>query len=141
VVTPHKYEESKVEGHLTSVKKSGNFSGRTSINLVFDRIRYLDGVVAPLHGQVVRIYGEESVSKVDEEGNIESGKRGSQTAKRTGGGAIGGAILGGIIGGGKGAAIGAGVGAAAGAGSLMIAGSKRLTLERGTEILIRVTPR
>ena len=141
VVNPTKYEQSTVDGHLSSVKKSGNFTGRTSINMVFDRIIYRDGTVAPLHGQVIRVYGEESVSKVDEEGNIESGKRGSQTAKRTGGGAAGGAILGGIIGGGKGAAIGASVGAAAGAGSLMIAGSKRLTLERGTELLVRVTAR
>jgi len=42
--------------------------------------------------------------------------RGSDTAKKVGGGAVAGAIIGAIAGGGKGAAIGAGVGSAAGAG-------------------------
>jgi len=139
VLTPRKYEEARIDGHLQSVKKSGKFAGRTAVTLVFDRIRYSNGTVAPLHGQVERVYGEESVKRVDEEGNVESGKRGTQTKKRVGGGAIAGAVIGGLAGGGKGAAIGAAVGGAAGAGSLMIQGSKSLKLEKGTEILIRVT--
>ena len=139
VMTPRRYEESVIEGHLASVKQSGKFQGRTSVAFAFDRIRYPDGTTVPLRGQVVKVYGEESVSKVDEEGRVESGKRGSQTAKRSGIGAVGGAIIGGIAGGGKGAAIGAAVGAGAGAGSVAIQGSKRLKLDAGTEMLIRVT--
>jgi hypothetical protein len=141
VLTPHKYEEARIDGHLQSVKRSGKFEGRTAILLVFDRIRYRNGTVAPLHAQVERVYGEENVERVDEEGNVESGKRGTQTKKRVGGGAIAGAVIGGLAGGGKGAAIGAVVGGAAGAGSLMIQGSKSLKLERGTEILILVSRR
>jgi hypothetical protein len=139
VLTPHKYEEARIDGHLQSVKRSGKFEGRTAILLVFDRIRYRNGTVVPLHAQVERVYGEESVKRVDEEGNVESGKRGTQTKKRVGGGAIAGAVIGGLAGGGKGAAIGAAVGGAVGAGSLMIQGSKSLRLERGTEILILVS--
>ena len=89
--------------------------------------------------QVVKVYGEDSVKEVDEEGNIKSGSKGKTTAVRTGGGAALGAIVGGIAGGGKGAAIGAAVGAAAGAGSTAIQGSNKVKLESGTEILIRAT--
>src|SRR5262249_16907482 len=139
VLTPLKYEECTVDGHLASVKKSGKFTGRTSIAFAFDRIHYRDGAAAPLRGQVVKVYGEESVSKVDEEGHVQSGKRGSQTAKRSGIAGVGGAVIGGIAGGGKGAAIGAAVGAGAGAASVAIQGSKRLKLDAGTEMLMRVT--
>jgi hypothetical protein len=139
VLTPRRYEESTIDGHLASVKQSGKFKGRTSLVFSFDRIHYRSGGSATMRGQVVRVYGEDSVSKVDEEGRVESGKRGTQTAKRTGIGAAAGAVIGGIAGGGKGAAIGAAVGGGAGAGSVMIQGSKRLKLEPGTELLIKVT--
>jgi hypothetical protein len=139
VLTPSRYEEATIEGHLASVKQSGKFKGRTSLVLVFDRIRFTNGVTSPFRGQVVRIYGEDSVSKVDEEGRVESKKQGSSTTKRTVGGAVGGAIIGGIVGGGKGAAIGAAIGGGAGAGSMMISGSKKVKLESGTEMLIRAT--
>lgn len=138
VLTPARYDESVIEGHLASVKQSGKFKGRTSIVFVFDRIRYREGGTAPLRAQVVRVYGEDD-AKVDEEGRVESGKQGSKTTKRTVGGAVVGAVIGGVVGGGKGAAIGAAVGAGAGAGSVYIQGSKRLKLESGTEMLIRVT--
>lgn len=139
VLTPRRYEEATLEGHLASVKQSGKFRGRTSLVLVFDRIRYASGGSAPIRAQVVRVYGEDDVKNVDEEGRVESGKQGSSTTKRTVGGAVGGAIIGGVVGGGKGAAIGAAVGGGAGAGSMMISGSKKVKLEDGTEMLIRVT--
>jgi len=137
VLSPSSYADSTLEGHIARVQQSGKFKGRTSINFAFDRIRYRKGGSAPLRAQVVRVYGENSVKKVDEEGNVESGKRGSTTAKRTGGGAVAGAIIGGIAGGGKGAAIGAGIGAGVGAGSVIIQGSNKVKLERGTEMLIQ----
>ncbi len=138
VLTPARYDDSVIEGHLASVKQSGKFKGRTSIVFVFDRIRYREGGTALLRAQVVRVYGEDD-AKVDEEGRVESGKQGSKTTKRTVGGAVVGAVIGGVVGGGKGAAIGAAVGAGAGAGSVYIQGSKRVKLESGTEMLIRVT--
>ena len=143
VLSPSRYEEATVTGHVSSVRKSGKVEGRTSMGLAFDRIQLVDGRSGTMRGQVVRVYKSsgESASKVDEEGSVESGKRGEQTIKRGGIGAAAGAVIGGLLGGGKGAAVGLIVGGAAGAGSVAIKGSKELKLESGTEMLVRVTSR
>jgi hypothetical protein len=140
VVNPSRYEEATVRGHVSAIRKSGTVQGRTTMNLAFDSIELREGRSSAMRGQVVRVYGEDSESsQVDEEGRVRSGSRGKQAIKRGGIGAAAGAIIGGIAGGGKGAAIGLIVGGAAGAGSLAVQGSKELKLERGTELLVRVT--
>ena len=140
VVNPSRYEGAKVHGHVRSIRKSGAVNGRTTMTLAFDSIDLREGRSGAIHGQVVRVYDADSESsKVDEEGRVQSGSRGKQAIKRGGIGAVAGAIIGGIAGGGKGAAIGLIVGGAAGAGSLAVQGSKELRLERGTELLVRVT--
>jgi hypothetical protein len=143
VVNPSRFDEARVTGHISSIKKSGRVQGRTTMVLAFDSIRLADGRGGAMRAEVVRIYesGSESASKVDEEGRVESGSRSKQTLKRGGIGAAAGAIIGGIAGGGKGAAIGLILGGAAGAGSIAIEGGKELKLENGTEMLIRVTRR
>jgi hypothetical protein len=138
-LSPSRYADATIEGHIARINKSGKLSGKTEVALTFDRIRLRNGQSGRLAAQVVRVYGEDSVKKVDEEGNIESGSRGKTTAVRTGGGAALGAIIGGIAGGGKGAAIGAAVGAGAGVASTAIQGSNKVKIESGTEILIRTT--
>ncbi len=139
VVSPGQFNGAVLTGHIASIKKSGSFKGRTSMNLAFDSIRYSDGVSTTYRGEVVKVYEseEENVSKVDEEGHVESGKRGEQTLKRSGIGAAAGATIGAITGGAKGAAIGLIIGGAAGAGSMMIQGKKELELKAGTELLVR----
>jgi hypothetical protein len=139
VLTPSRYADSTVEGYISSVKQSGKIKGKSSLVLVFDRIRLNNGGNQPFRAEVTKIYGEKSVKDVDEEGNIKGSSRGESTAKRTAGGAVAGAVIGGIIGGGKGAAIGAGIGAGAGAGSNVIRGSSQVKLDEGTEMLIRTT--
>lgn len=139
VLTPNRYADATIEGHVAHIKQSGKFKGQTAISLVFDRIRFRNGGSAPLSAQVVKVYGEDSVKEVDEEGEVKGGSRGKTTATRTAGGAALGAVIGGIAGGGKGAAIGAAVGAGVGAGSVFIQGSNRVKLEAGTEVLIRTT--
>jgi hypothetical protein len=140
VVNPSRYESATVRGHISAIRKSGTVQGRTTMNLAFDSFEPHEGRSGAIHGQVVRIYDADSdSSKVDEEGRVQSGSRGKQAIKRGGIGAAAGAIIGGIAGGGKGAAIGLIVGGAAGAGSLAVQGSKELRLERGTEMLVRVT--
>ncbi len=136
-LTPNRYADASITGHINRVKQSGKLKGQTALVLVFDSIRLTNSESYPLRGDVTKVYGEKSVKEVDEEGNIKGGSRGSSTTKRTVGGAAAGAILGGIIGGGKGAAIGAGIGAAGGAGSNVIRGSDKIKLEEGTEMLIR----
>ena len=139
VLSPSRYADATIEGHIAKINKSGKLSGKTELALAFDRIRLSNGESGRMAAQVVRVYGEDSAKEVDEEGNVKSGSKGKTAAVRTGGGAALGAIVGGIAGGGKGAAIGAAVGAAAGAGSTYIQGSSKVKLESGTEILIKTT--
>jgi hypothetical protein len=138
VIDPVKYNEATINGHISSIEKSGKIKGRTSMNLDFDRITMPDGRTGVLHGYVSRVYGE-GAGRADNEGGVESGSRTKQAVKRGGIGAAAGAIIGGIAGGGKGAAIGLLIGGAGGAGSLAIQGSKELKLENGTEMLITTT--
>src|SRR5215475_14463639 len=140
-LSPGNYADATIEGHITKIHKSGQLAGKTELALSFDRIRLKNGQSGLMAAQVVRVYDEDSVKNVDEEGNIESGGRGKTTAVRAGGGGALGAIIGGIAGGGKGAAIGAAIGAGAGVASTAIQGSNKVKLERGTEILIRTTAR
>lgn len=138
VIDPSRFDEARLNGHISSIQKSGKVKGRTSMNLAFDSVELRDGRRGTLHGYVTRVYGDDA-GKADNEGGIESGGRGKQTVKRTGIGAGVGAVIGGIAGGGKGAAIGMIVGGAGGAGSLAIKGSKELKIESGTEMLVHVT--
>jgi hypothetical protein len=138
VIDPSRFDEARINGHISSIQKSGKIKGRTSMNLAFDSVELRDGRRGVMHGYVTRVYGEGS-GRADNEGGVESGSRGKQTAKRAGIGATVGAIVGGIAGGGKGAAIGLIIGGAGGAGSLAINGSKELKIESGTEMLVHVT--
>ena len=138
VIDPSRFDEARVNGHISSIQKSGKIKGRTSMNLAFDSVELRDGRRGVMHGYVTRVYGEGS-GRADNEGGVESGSRGKQTVKRAGIGATVGAIVGGIAGGGKGAAIGLIIGGAGGAGSLAINGSKELKIESGTEMLVHVT--
>jgi hypothetical protein len=139
VLSPRNYADATIEGHIAKIDESGKLSGKTELALSFDRIRLRNGQSGRMAAQVVKVYGEDSVKEVDEEGNVKSGSRGKTTAVRTGGGAALGAIVGGIAGGGKGAAIGAAIGAGAGAASTAIQGSNKVKIESGTEVLIRTT--
>ena len=138
VIDPSRFDEARINGHISSIQKSGKIKGRTSMNLAFDSIELRDGRRGILHGYVTRVYGEGS-GRADNEGGVESGSRTKQSVKRAGIGATVGAIVGGIAGGGKGAAIGLIVGGAGGAGSLAVQGSKELKIESGTEMLVHVT--
>src|SRR5215813_2145864 len=125
VISPSRYADATIDGHIAKINKSGKLTGKTELALSFDRIRLRNGESGRMAAQVVKVYGEDSAKEVDEEGNVKSGSKGKTT--------------GGSAGGGKGAAIGAAVGAAAGAGSTYIQGSNKVKLESGTEILIRTT--
>jgi hypothetical protein len=89
-----------VYGRLANSKDAGHISGSSELQLELTRM-IIDGKDYPL---------------VSSDYTLQGKGRGSNTAKKVGGGAVAGAIIGAIAGGGKGAAIGAGVGSAAGAG-------------------------
>jgi hypothetical protein len=145
VLDPRGYADAVITGHIAALKRSGKASGKTELAFAFDSIEMPEGQVSSgrsgrsgrMAAQVVRVYESESVKTVDEEGNVQSGSRGRDTATRTAGGGAVGAIIGGIAGGAKGAAIGAIIGAGAGVGSVLIQGGKDLILSAGTEMLIR----
>jgi hypothetical protein len=139
VLSPQRYMDSTIQGHVAKINQSGKMKGTTKLSLAFDKIQLPSGKTIPIAAQLVRVYDEKSAKEVDEEGTIKSGSQGKNTAVRTGGGAALGAIIGGIAGGGKGAAIGAAVGGGAGAGSTLITGSKKVKLPAGSEVLIRTT--
>jgi hypothetical protein len=88
-----------VYGRLAEVKEAGHLSGSAELQLELIRI-VIDGHDYPL---------------VSSDYSLKGQGRGSDTAKKVGGGAVLGAIIGAIAGGGKGAAIGAGAGAGGGA--------------------------
>jgi hypothetical protein len=87
-----------VYGRLAEAREAGHISGSSELQLELTRM-VIDGHDYPL---------------VSSDYTLQGKGRGSNTAKKVGGGAALGAIIGAVAGGGKGAAIGAGVGAGAG---------------------------
>jgi len=89
-----------VYGRLANAQEAGHISGSSELQLELTSM-VIDGKDYPV---------------VSSDYSLKGKGRGSDTAKKVGGGAVAGAIIGAIAGGGKGAAIGAGVGSAAGGG-------------------------
>jgi type IV secretion system protein VirB10 len=137
VLDPSGYADAVIVGHVAKLKKSGSATGKTELSLAFDSLTTSNGRQLAMDGEVVKVYASEKVKSVDEEGTVQTDSRTKDTTIRTGGGAAVGAIIGAIAGGGKGAGIGAAIGAGVGAGSVFIEGGKELTLDAGTEILIK----
>src|SRR5262249_48169194 len=141
VVSPSDYEGATIEGHIASVQRSGRVSGKTELSLAFDNMVFQDGTRRPIDATLQRIIKTEAVKKVDEEGNIESQSRTTESEKRGAIGAAAGAIIGGIAGGGKGALIGILLGGAAGVGTVYVEGNNDLILDTGAEMIIRTAGR
>lgn len=91
---------SDVYGKLVTAEQSGKLAGHSELQLELTSMM-IDGRSYPI---------------VSSDYNVQGKGRGSDTAKKVGGGAVVGAIIGAIAGGGKGAAIGAAAGGATGAG-------------------------
>ncbi len=109
-------------GRLAEAKEAGHFSGSAELQLELIRM-VIDGHDYPL---------------VSSDYSLKGQGRGSDTAKKVGGGAVFGAIIGAIAGGGKGAAIGAGVGSAAGAGVQVFTRGKQVKVPSETLLEFRL---
>ena len=140
VVDRGPYEGAKVYGRVSSIERSGHIKGQTSMMLTFSRLRMPDGRRARINAEIVQLYHAPSGESVDVEGAIDSSGRGKKTAEHTAIGAGAGALFGAIFGGGKGAGIGSIIGGVGGLGTTAFKGRQQVTLERGLEMLIRVTP-
>jgi len=140
VQQPSQYQGATIEGHVSSVQRSGRLTGRSLLTLNFDNIRIRDARTYRFAGIIdsVRTAQGETV-RIDNEGTIRDDSQTTKTAERAAIGTAVGAIIGAIAGGGKGAAIGAIVGAGGGAGSVYVQGRNDLILDRGTELVIRAT--
>src|SRR5262249_46135997 len=62
VINPTKYEGAKLHGHISSIKRSGTVTGKTTMTLAFDSIDPHEGRTGALRGQVVRVYDQEGES-------------------------------------------------------------------------------
>ncbi len=111
-----------VYGRLAEAKEAGHFSGSSELQLELTRI-VIDGKDYPV---------------VSSDYTLQGKGRGSNTAKKVGGGAIAGAIIGAIAGGGKGAAIGAGAGSAAGAGVQVLTKGQQVKVPSETVLEFRL---
>ena len=139
VVDEGPYQGARVYGTIQTIDKSGRFRGHTTMILTFNRLMMPDGRRAPISAEIVKLYHAPSGEFVDVEGAIESGGRGKSTFVHTAIGAGAGALLGGIFGGGKGAGIGSIIGGAGGLGTTAFTGPQEIRIERGMEMLIRIT--
>jgi hypothetical protein len=140
VRTPSQYAGAVIEGHVSTIKRSGRVTGRSELTFNFDRIRLRDGRSYRMAGylETVRLPNGDS-ARVDNEGAVQDDNQSKKTVERAAIGTAIGAIIGAIAGGGKGAAIGAVVGAGGGAGSVYVQGRDDLDLPIGTELTIQVT--
>jgi hypothetical protein len=111
-----------VYGRLAEAKEAGHLSGSSELQLELTRI-VIDGKDYPV---------------VSSDYSLQGKGRGSNTAKKVGGGAVAGAIIGAIAGGGKGAAIGAGVGSAAGAGVQVLTKGQQVRVPSETLLEFRL---
>ena len=137
VRSPGQYDGATIEGHVTSVNRSGRITGRSEMTLDFDTIRLRDGRSYRFAGILESVRTPEGeVVRVDNEGAVRESDQTNKTVTRTAIGTAVGAIIGAIAGGGKGAAIGAVIGAGAGAGSVYVQGRNDLELNTGTEVTI-----
>jgi hypothetical protein len=111
-----------VYGRLAEAKEAGHMAGSAELQLELTRI-IIDGKDYPV---------------VSSDYSLKGKGRGSDTAKKVGGGAIIGAAIGAIAGGGKGAAIGAGVGSAAGAGVQVLTKGQQVKVPSETLLEFRL---
>jgi hypothetical protein len=111
-----------VYGRLAEAKEAGHISGSSELQLELTRM-VIDGHDYPV---------------VSSDYTLQGKGRGSNTAKKVGGGAVAGAIIGAIAGGGKGAAIGAGVGSAAGAGVQVLTRGQQVKVPSETLLEFRL---
>jgi len=137
---PTQYAGATIEGHVSSVQRSGRITGRSQMTLNFDTIRLRDGGSYRFAGILDSVRNAQGDTvKIDNEGSVRDDSQTTKTEERAAIGTAVGAIIGAIAGGGKGAAIGAIVGASGGAGSVYVQGRNDLELTRGTELTIRAT--
>jgi len=111
-----------VYGRLASSDQGGTFTGKAELQLELTKL-IIDGREFPI---------------ISSDYNVKGKSRGSDSAKKVGGGAVLGAIIGGVAAGGKGAAIGAAAGGGAGAGVQVLTKGKQVKVPSETLLEFRL---
>jgi hypothetical protein len=111
-----------IYGRLAEAKEAGHMSGSAELELELTRM----------------VINGRDYALVSSDYNMKGKGRGSDTAKKVGGGAVLGAIIGAIAGGGRGAAIGAGAGSAAGAGVQVLTRGQQVKIPSETLLEFRL---
>lgn len=111
-----------VYGRLAEAKEAGHMAGKSELKLELTDI-LINQKLQPIMTGEYELAGK---------------SRGSNTAKKVGGGAVAGAVIGAIAGGGKGAAIGAGVGAGAGTAIQVFTRGEQVRVPSETMLELRV---
>jgi hypothetical protein len=138
VTEPVEFQDTTIEGHISSFQRSGRLTGRSAMTLDFDNIRLRDGRSYQFAGLLEGVTTRTGDTvRVDTEGAVRDTNQTTRTEQRAAIGTAVGAIIGAIAGGGRGAAVGAILGAGAGAGSVYAEGRNELDLDRGSELIIR----
>ncbi|MGH9899209.1 MAG: hypothetical protein ACRD4L_10220, partial [Pyrinomonadaceae bacterium] len=139
VVEPADLQGAIIEGSVVQVKRAGKVSGRSELQLGFDRITLVDGRMGLINAQVVGLADpqESNVGAVDGEGSVKGNSSKKADATKIGVGAGVGAALGALIGGASGAAIGAAIGGAVGTTSVLATKGKDLRIESGQIMVVR----
>lgn len=142
VLEPREYEGAFVSGRVSNVRRAGKLKGTAELQLNFEQIRLPGGQFEDISAQVIEVVraGDESnVGDVDAEGGVRGKDSTKDDIAKVGASAGIGAIIGAIAGGGKGAGIGAIIGGAVGTGGVMTQRGKDIRLERGQQLMIRVS--
>jgi hypothetical protein len=140
VNSPRQYQGDVIEGHVSTIDKSGKLTGKTQMTLSFDQIRLANGATYPFAGYLTSVRTTDGKTlRVNNEGTVQGGNQTTKTEERAAIGTGIGAIIGAIAGGGKGALIGGILGAGGGAGSVYIQGQSNLNLNQGTQITVQTT--
>jgi hypothetical protein len=111
-----------VYGRLAEAKEAGHLSGKSQLKLELTDVLIKNQLQPVMTGDY----------------DVSGSSRGSNTAKKVGGGAVAGAIIGALAGGGKGAAIGAGVGGAAGAAVQVLTKGEQVRVPSETLLDFRI---
>src|ERR1051325_4968040 len=104
VTDPIEFQDARIEGHVSSIQRSGRLTGRAVMTLDFDNIQLRDGRTYQFAGLLEGVTTRDGESvRVDNEGAVRERNQTTQTEQRAAIGTAVGAIIGAIAGGGKGA--------------------------------------
>lgn len=137
VVEPQAFEGAIIEGRLARLKQAGRVSGRSEMQLTFDRIRLPNQTVSNFEAQIIEVtnQADTNIRNVDPEGGLHGKDSQKKDATIVGATTGTGAVIG-IAGGPVGVGVGALVGAGVGTAIVLYTRGKQIRIMRGQQFKI-----